>query len=64
MFYICRMTDDGQWQGLRSTHDQDYAEAILDYYCEQFPNAYLDILSYEEYHGGPAKWEAMSLVQA
>lgn len=55
------MTEDGMWEGLRSTTDQDYAEAIVDFYCEKWPHAYIDILSYDEYHSAPAKWEQMEI---
>jgi len=61
MFYVCRLTDDNQWQGLRSTTEEDYAEQLLDYYCNKWPNAYVDILTYDEYHGGQAKWQAMAI---
>jgi hypothetical protein len=61
MYYVCRMTEDGMWEGLRSTTDQDYAEAIVDFYCEKWPHAYVDILSYDEYHGGKAKWKQMEI---
>lgn len=61
MFYICKLTDDGHWQGLRSTTDEEYAERIVDFYCDKWPNAYIDILTYDEYHGGKAKWEQMAI---
>jgi hypothetical protein len=61
MFYISRLTAEGQWEGLRSTTDEEYAEEILDYYCDKYPNAYIDILTYDEYHGGPTKWQAMAI---
>lgn len=61
LFYVCRMTDDGQWEGLRSTHDEEYADRLIDFYCDKWPNAYIDILTYDEYHGGAAKWQAMAI---
>lgn len=61
LYYVCRMTDDFQWEGLRSTTDEDYAEAIVDFYCNKWPNAVIDILTYDEYHGGPVKWAAMAI---
>ena len=61
LYYICRLTDDGNWEGLRSTHDQDYAESILDFYCDKWPNAYIDILTHDEYRGGKAKWQQMAI---
>jgi hypothetical protein len=61
MLYISRLTAEGQWEGLRSTTDADYAEDLLDYFCDKFPGAYIDILTYDEFHGGQAKWQAMSI---
>jgi hypothetical protein len=61
MYYVCRMTDTFQWEGLRSTTDENYAEQILDYYCNLWPDAYIDILTYDEFHGGPVKWAAMAI---
>lgn len=61
LYYICRLTEDGQWEGLRSTHNQDYAESLLDFYCNKWPHAYFDVLTYEEYHGGKAKWDEMAI---
>ena len=52
MFYVCRMTDDGEcWEGLRSTTDEDYADQLAEYYSNQFPHAHIDVLTYDEYHG-------------
>ena len=50
MYYICRLQDDGNWQGLRSTHDQDYSEQLCDYFCDLYSSAYNDILTHEEFH--------------
>lgn len=61
LFYVCRMTDDGQWEGLRSTHDEEYAERLIDYYCEKYPSAYIDLLTHEEFHGGKTQWQAMAI---
>ena len=61
MLYICTLTEDGQWKGLRSTTDEAYADQLFDFYCDQYPNAYLDILTHEEFHGGKAKWEQMTI---
>jgi len=61
MYYVCRMSDTFQWEGLRSTTDENYADQLAEYYSEQFPNAYIDVLTYEEYHGGPIKWAAMAI---
>ena len=61
LYYICRLNADGNWEGLRSTHDEDYADQLVDFYCDKFPNAYIDVLTYDEYHGGPVKWQAMAI---
>ena len=61
LYYICRLNDDGQWEGLRSTHDEDYADQLVDLYCAKWPNAYIDVLTYDEYHGGPVKWQVMTI---
>ena len=53
LYYVCRLSDDStKWLGLRSTHDEEYAEQLFDYYCEKYPSAYIDILDADEYHGG------------
>lgn len=62
MYYVCRLTDDGIWVGLRSTADEDYAEVMYDYFCDLYPGAYLDILTYDEYHGGSDQWAKMATV--
>jgi hypothetical protein len=55
------MTDTFQWEGLRSTTDEDYADQLVEYYSNQFPHAYIDVLTYNEFHGGPVKWAAMAI---
>jgi hypothetical protein len=61
LYYICRLNEDGQWEGLCSTHDEDYADQLVDFYCDKFPYAYIDVLTYDEYHSGPVKWQAMAI---
>ena len=61
LFYVCRMTEDGQWEGLRSTHDEDYAEQLIDYYCEKYPHAYIELMIHEEFHSGVTEWQAMAI---
>jgi len=61
MFYVCRMTDSFQWEGLRSTTEEEYAEQLADFFSQQFPNAYIDVLTHEEFKGGPDKWAAMAI---
>lgn len=62
MFYVCRMNDAFQWEGLRSTTDEDYADQLAEFYSNKFPHAHIDVLTYDEYHGGPDKWAAMAIV--
>ncbi len=50
MFYISRLDDEGNWQGLRSTTDETYVEQLFDHFCDLYPFAYIDILTYEEFH--------------
>jgi len=53
LYYVCKLSDDNtKWEGLRSTHDHDYAEDLFDYYCDKYPSAYLDVLDVDEYNGG------------
>lgn len=49
LFYICRMNDEGYWEGLRSTHDIDYADTLCEFYANMFPSACVDVLNHEEY---------------
>ena len=51
MFYVCRMTENLQWEGLRSTTDEDYAETMAEFFSEQYPHAHIDVLTYDEFHG-------------
>ena len=61
LYYICRLNDDGKSEALHSTHDEDYADQIVDFYCDKWPNAYIDVLTYDEYHGDLVKWQAMAI---
>jgi hypothetical protein len=56
------MNDAFQWEGLRSTTDEDYADQLAEFYSNKFPHAHIDVLTYDEYHGGPDKWAAMAIV--
>jgi hypothetical protein len=51
MFYICRLDDEGNWQGLRSTTEEDYADKLHDYFSELYPHAYIVVLTHAEFHG-------------
>lgn len=55
LFYVCRLTEDGTWEGLRSAHTEEYAEQLLDHYCDEYPYSELDILTYDEFKGGWVK---------
>ena len=61
MFYVCRMTDSFQWEGLRSTTDEDYADQLAEFYSNQYPHAHIDVLTHDEFKGGPDKWAAMAI---
>jgi hypothetical protein len=49
MFYVCRLDDQGNWHGIRSTTEKAYSEQLFDYFCRLYPSAYLDVLTHEEY---------------
>ena len=48
MYYIARMTDDGNWEYLDKAPTYSDAEMTFDTYCDMYPNAYIDILSTPE----------------
>ena len=60
-YYVCRMNDEGQWVGLYSFDTEDHAERYCDALSEEQPFAYIDVLTYDEFHGGPVKWAAMAI---
>lgn len=60
MFYVARLTEEGQWLGLRSTTDEDYAETLCDFFSDQMPYAYIDVLTYDEFHNQKG-WDAMMI---
>jgi hypothetical protein len=60
-YYVCRMDDAGQWVGLHSFDTEDHAERYSDALSEEQPFTYIDVLTYEEFHGGPDKWAAMAI---
>lgn len=55
------MDDAGQWVGLHSFDTEEHAERYCDALSEEQPFAYIDVLTYAEYHGGPDKWAAMAI---
>ncbi len=44
-YTISMMSDDGKWIALESFETYSEADMNLDWYCDQHPNAYLDIVS-------------------
>ena len=44
-YTISMMSDDGNWVALESFETYSEADMNLDWYCDQHPNAYLDIVS-------------------
>lgn len=61
LWYVCKMTDDFQWEGLRSFSDEDAACTYSEHVAQQFPHAYVDVLTFDEYHGGKAKWQQIAI---
>lgn len=43
-FGIVKIDDDGQPEIIDGYDDYDAADAVLDGYCERYPNAYIDIV--------------------
>jgi hypothetical protein len=44
-YTIARMNDEGNWVALESFETYNEADMNLDWYGDQYPNAYLDIAS-------------------
>ena len=44
MYYIARMTDEGNWEALDKFPTYSDAENVFDDYCDMYPNAYVDIV--------------------
>ena len=45
MYTIARMSDDGNWEALESFETYSEADMNLDWYCDKYPNAYLDVIA-------------------
>jgi hypothetical protein len=43
-YTIARMNDEGNWVALESFETYSEADMNLDWYGDQYPNAYLDIV--------------------
>lgn len=48
IYYIAKMSDDGNWEYLDNVPTYSDAEMILDSYCDMYPHAYVDIVSTPE----------------
>ena len=44
-YTISMLTDEGDWIALETFETYSEADMNLDWYCEQYPNAYLDIVA-------------------
>jgi hypothetical protein len=44
-YTIARMNDEGNWVALESFETYSEADMNLDWYGDQYPNAYLDIVA-------------------
>ncbi len=45
MYYIARMTDEGNWEYLDNLPTYSDAEDVFDLYCDMYPHAYIDIIA-------------------
>jgi hypothetical protein len=48
MYYVVRMLSDGSLKCINATHDKEYANDLCDFYSEDYPHAYVDILTSED----------------
>jgi hypothetical protein len=48
IYYIAKMSDDGNWEYLDNTPTYSDAEMMFDSYCDMYPHAYVDIVSTPE----------------
>jgi hypothetical protein len=44
---VVRLDDEGNWQTLLSSVEYNKADMEVDRYCDQFPNACIDIVSHK-----------------
>ena len=44
-YMIARMNDDGSFVALKSFETYNEADMNLDWYCDQYPSAYVDIVA-------------------
>ncbi|AGK86510.1 hypothetical protein S-CBP1_0004 [Synechococcus phage S-CBP1] len=45
MYCIARINDDGNWEYLDNVPTYSDAEELLEFYCDMYPHAYIDILA-------------------
>ena len=48
MYYVVRMLDDGSLKCINATHSEHDANDLYDSYSEDYPHAYVDILTSED----------------
>jgi len=44
-YTIAKLSDDGTWDALESFETYSEADMNLDWYCDRYPNAYIDIVT-------------------
>lgn len=44
-YTVARMNDEGHWVALESFDSYSEADMQLDWYCDQYPNAYVDVIA-------------------
>ena len=50
LYYIVSFSvEDGDFKGLHSTTEEDYAYAICEEYCDKYPHGYFDVFTEDEY---------------
>ena len=45
MYTIARMSDEGNWEALESFETYSEADMNLDWYCDKYPSAYIDVVA-------------------
>ena len=48
IYYIAKMSDDGNWEYLDNAPTYSDAEMMFNSYCDMYPHAYVDIVSSPE----------------
>ena len=47
-YCVARMNDEGQWESLERFPSYDDADERIDYWCDRYPFAFVDIISIGE----------------